>query len=86
MIIRQCQTHIDMLRRNYITPLVYGAETTCALKKAQENKLEVAQMSMLRCMCGVTKLDKIRHFIYERIKRTSKVGEIAKQVQERKLK
>ncbi len=31
-----------------------GAETW-ALKKAQENKLEVAEMRM----CGVTKLDKI---------------------------
>ena len=37
--------------------LMYGAETW-ALKKAQENKLEVAEMRMLRWMCGVTKLDK----------------------------
>ena len=34
--------------------LIYGAETW-ALKKAQENKLEVSEMRM----CGVTKLDKI---------------------------
>ena len=33
--------------------LVYEAETW-ALKKAQENKLEVAEMRMLRWMCGVT--------------------------------
>ena len=33
--------------------LVYGAETR-ALKKAQENKLEDAEMRMLRWMCGVT--------------------------------
>ena len=33
--------------------LMYGAETW-ALKKAQENKLEVAEMRMLRWMCGVT--------------------------------
>ena len=38
--------------------LIYGAETR-ALKKAQENKFEVAEMRMLRWMCGVTKLDKI---------------------------
>ena len=61
---------------------MYGAETW-ALKKAQENKLEVAEMRMLRWMCGVTKLDKIRN---ERIRWTTKVGEITKKVQERRLK
>ena len=40
--------------------LMYGAETW-ALKKAQEKKLEVAEMRMLRWMCGVTKLNKIRN-------------------------
>ena len=34
---------------------MYGADTS-ALNKAQENKLEVAKMRMLRWMCGVTKL------------------------------
>ena len=53
------------------------------MKKAQENKLEVAEMRMLRRMCGVMKLDNIRN---ERIKGTTKVGEIAKKVQERRLK
>ena len=80
--IRKCHTHIDMLRRNYITALVYGAETW-ASKKALENKLEVAEMRMLRWMGGVTKLDHIRN---ERIVRTSKVGEITKQVKEKRLK
>ena len=59
-----------------------GAETW-ALKKAQEHKLEVAEMRMLRWMCGVTKLDKIRN---ERIRGTTKVGEITKRVRERRLK
>ena len=54
-----------------------------AAKKAQEKKLEVAEMRMLRWMCGVTKLDKIRN---ERIRGTTKVGEITKKVQERRLK
>ena len=45
-------------------------------------KLEVAEMRMLRWMCGVTKLDKIRNEI---IRGTTKVGEIAKKVQERRL-
>ena len=37
-------------------------------------------MRMLRWMCGVTKLDKIRN---ERIRGKTKVGEITKKVQER---
>ena len=40
-------------------------------------------MRMLRWMCGVTKLDKIRN---ERIRGTTKVAEITKKVQERRLK
>ena len=69
--------------RTVVTPaLMYWAETW-ALKKAQEKKVEVAEMRMLRWMCGVTKLDKIRN---ERIRRTTKVGEITKKVQERRLK
>ena len=62
--------------------LVYGADT-CALKKAQEKKWEVAEMRMLRWMCGVTNLDKIRN---ERIRGTTKVGKITNKVQERRLK
>ena len=58
--------------RTVVRPaLVYGSEIW-ALKKAQENKLEVAEMRMLRCMCRVTKLDNIRN---ERIRGTTKVGE-----------
>ena len=56
--------------------MMYGAETW-AVKKAQENKLDVAGMS------GVTKLDKIRN---ERIRGTTKVGEISKKVQQSRLK
>ena len=58
---------------------------TWALKKAQEKKLEVAEMRMVRWMCGVTKLDKIRN---ERIRGrpTTNVGQITKKVQERRLK
>ena len=56
---------------------------TWALKKAQGNKLEVAEMRMLRWMFRVTKLDKIRN---RRIRWTTKVGENAKEVQERRLK
>ena len=36
--------------------MMYGAETWEA-KKAQEKKLDVADMRMFRWICGVTKLD-----------------------------
>ena len=62
--------------------LMYVAETW-ALKKAQEKKLEVAEMRKLRWMCGVTKLDKIRN---ERVRGTPKVEGITKKVEERRLK
>ena len=62
--------------------MMYGAETL-AVKKAQEKKLDVAEMRMLRWMSGVTKLDRIRN---ERIRGTTKVGEISKKVQESRLK
>ena len=52
---RHADTHGYLLRRNYISALVYGA-AIWASKKAQENKLEVAEIIMLRWMCGVTKL------------------------------
>ena len=54
-----------------------------AVKKAQEKKLDVAEMRMLRWMSGVTKLDRIRN---ERIRGTTKVGKISKKVQESRLK
>ena len=38
--------------------MMYGAETW-AVKKAQENKLDVAEMRILTWMSGVTKLDRI---------------------------
>ena len=69
--------------RTVVRPaLMYGAETL-ALKKTQEKKLEVTEMRMLRWMCRVTKQDNIRN---ERIRGTTKVGEITKKVQERRSK
>ena len=59
--------------------MMYGAETR-AVKKAQEKKLDVAEMRMLRWMSGVTR---IRN---ERIRGTTKVGEISKKVQKSRLK
>ena len=53
------------------------------MKKAQEKKFDVAEMRMLRWMSGVTKLDRIRN---ERIRGTTKVGEISNKGQETGLK
>ena len=61
--------------------MMYGAEAW-PLKKIQERKLEVEEMKMLRWMCGVTKMDKIRN---ERIRGTVKVEKISKKIQERRL-
>ena len=57
--------------------MTYGAKTG-AVRKAQ-NKLDVAEMRMSRWI-HVTKMDRIR------IRQTTKVGEISKKVQERRLK
>ena len=61
--------------------MVYGADTW-AVKKAHEKKMEVAEMKILRWMCGVTRLDKIRN---DKIRESTKVGEISKKVQERRM-
>ena len=56
--------------------MMYGAETW-PLKKTQKKKLEVEEMKMLRWMCGVTEMDKIRN---ERIRGTAKVEKISKKI------
>ena len=48
-----------------------GGCVCIGVEKEQEKKLEVAEMRMLRWMCGGTKMDKIRN---ERIRGTTKVG------------
>ena len=53
------------------------------MKKAQEKKLDVAEMRMLRWISGVTKLDRIWN---ERIRGKRMVGEISKKVQVSRLK
>ena len=52
------------------------------MENAQEKKLDVAEMRMLRWMSGVTKLDRIRN---ERIREATNVGDISKKVQESRL-
>ena len=53
---------------------MFGAETLSA-KKEPEKMLDVAELTMLRWMCGVTKMDRIRN---DRIR--AKVGEIYKEM------
>ena len=59
--------------RTVVRPALVNGAGTLALKKAQEKKVEVAEMRMLRwIMCGVMQLDEIRN---ERIlTETTKVG------------
>ena len=58
--------------------MMYDAQTW-AVKKAQEKKLDVAEMRMIKWMCGVTgtKLDRTRN---TRIRGTAKVGEISRKI------
>ena len=72
------QLEVQMVLR---PAMMYDAETW-AVKKAQEKMLDVAEMRMLRLMCAVTKLDRIRD---ERIRRTARVGEISKKVHKSRL-
>ena len=55
---------------------------TWPMKRAQEKRMEVAEMRMLRCMCGVTRLDRIKN---DYIRGTVKVAEVTKKMQERSL-
>ncbi|XP_066953239.1 uncharacterized protein [Macrobrachium rosenbergii] len=52
------------------------------VKRVQEKKLIMEEMQMLRWMCGVTKMDRIKN---ERIRGTTKVVELSKKAQERRL-
>ena len=61
--------------------LTYGLEAA-PLKKIQEQKLDTAEMKMLRWMNGVTRKDKIRNTY---IRGSSKVIEASKKVQEARL-
>lgn len=54
--------------RTVVRPaMIYGAETW-AVKMVHEKRLEVAEMRMLRWSCGVTRLDRIRNEVINKIK------------------
>ena len=70
------------LYKSVVRPaMLYSAETW-PITKAQERKMEVAEMRMLRWMSGVTRKDRIRN---DYIRGTVKVGPIGKKIQESRL-
>ena len=61
--------------------LAYGLEAA-PMKKAQEQRLDVTEMKMLRWMSGVTRMDKIRN---QYVRGSAKVTEASKKIQEYRL-
>ena len=55
-----CPTKIELYRVLVLSILLYGAETW-TLKKIDENRLNTFEMTCLRKIMGVTRLDKIRN-------------------------
>lgn len=71
-----------LVYKSMIRPvLTYGSETW-AVTQRQVNTVQVAEMKMLRWMCGVTRLDKIRN---EYVRGSLGVRDIADKLQESRL-
>ncbi|KAL0879491.1 hypothetical protein ABMA27_003237 [Loxostege sticticalis] len=71
-----------LIYKSVIRPvLAYGSETW-AVTKRHVNSIHVAEMKMLRWMCGVTRLDKIRN---EYVRGSLSVRDIADKLQENRL-
>ena len=70
-------------RCNISLPITLPYCSAQTQEESTRKKLDVAEMRMSRWMSGVAKLDRIRN---ERIRGTTKVGEISKKVQESRLK
>jgi hypothetical protein len=80
-----CDKSVSVRNKGYIIyktvvkpAMLYGAETW-NIKKRQEDRMNVAEMRMLRSMCGLTRMYRLR------IRGSVKVTEISKKVQERRL-
>ena len=61
--------------------MLHGTEAA-SMKKTEEKRMDVAEMRMLRWMCGVKREDRIRN---EYVRGSVKVVEISKKVQEGRL-
>ena len=61
--------------------MTYGLEAA-PLKKTEGRKLDVAEMKMLRWMCGVTRMDRVKN---EHVRGSVKVSEVSRKVQEARL-
>ena len=68
--------------KSVVRPALLYSSETWPMKRAQERRMEVAEMRMLRWMCGVTRRDRIKNAY---IRGTVKVTEITKKMQERRL-
>ena len=68
--------------KSVVRPALLYSSETWPMKRAQEKRMEVSEMRMLRWMCGVTRRDKIKN---DYIRGTVKVTEITKKLQERRL-
>ena len=56
-----------------VRPAMVNGADTWAAKKVQEKKLDVAEITMFRCMCAVTKVGRIKNII---IRGSTKVGKV----------
>ncbi len=73
----------EIYYKTFVSPvMMYGADTF-AVKREQEKKLDVPEMRMLRLMCIIAKLGRIRN---ERIRDTAKMDEMSNKMQETGLK
>ena len=56
----QCKSKIKVYKTLVRLAMMCEAET-CPIKKAQGQRLGVAEMRMLKWKCGITRMDKIRN-------------------------
>ena len=68
--------------KTVVRPAMTYSSETWPMKRSLEKKMNVAEMRMLRWMTGVTRTDRIRN---EYVKGTTKVAEVSRKVQERRL-
>ena len=82
-----CDRHVPgkvkgrMFKTMFRPAMLYGMEAV-AVTKAQEKKMEVAEMRMLRFSVGKTRMDRVRNDV---IRTTLKVGELSGKLRESRL-